>query len=80
MLVHVPADSVHTPELAVLNRTIGVLFSAYTCSMVLYGFVFFRQFERLRHLSGPQTHRVSETYTYFTDYPNDPYSLRILVS
>lgn len=44
MLVHVPADPVHTPELAVLNRTIGVLFSGYTCSMVLYGFVFFRQF------------------------------------
>ncbi|KAF9651645.1 hypothetical protein BDM02DRAFT_3110410 [Thelephora ganbajun] len=61
MSLHVPANPVHTPELAGLDRTIGILFSGYTCSMVLYGFVFF------------------QTYTYFNDYPNDPYPLRILV-
>ena len=43
MSVHVPANPFHTPQLAVLDRTIGVLFSGYTCSMVLYGFLFFRQ-------------------------------------
>lgn len=43
MSVQVPANPVYTPELAVLDRTVGVLFSGYTCSMVLYGFLFFRQ-------------------------------------
>lgn len=62
MPVHIPADPVYTPELAALDRTIGILFSGYTCSMVLYGFVFF------------------QTYTYFTEYPHDPHSLRILVA
>lgn len=79
MSVHVPANPVHTPELAVLNRTIGVLFSGYTCSMTLYGFLFFRQYS-FSHPSRRKAHPSSETYNYFTDYPNDPYPLRILVS
>jgi hypothetical protein len=42
MSTHVPENPVQTSDLLELNKTIDVLFSGYTCSTVLYGFVFQR--------------------------------------
>lgn len=79
MSTQVPANPVYTPQLAVLDRTIGVLFSGYSCSLVLYGFIFFRP-SSFRRPSDPRTHLIPESYTYFNDYPRDPVLLKALVS
>ena len=43
MSTHVPENPVQTPDLLEFNKTIGGLFSGCTCSILLYGFLFFRQ-------------------------------------
>ena len=64
-----------------LTSTFGVLLIGFIFAVVLYGLTFFRAFAaRIQRLSFVDEHAFSETYIYYTRFPQDKTSTKWMVS
>lgn len=71
-----PSSTLPSPEEL---ENLGVLFIGFVAATVLYGLTFFRMFSHTALSGAAENSPPTETYIYYSRYPQDHPSIRYLV-